>query len=152
MDELAKEALLAAIKKGRYIRGEFPCERTRIFIRGKKVIRSPTEALYVANGRDLARKYFSSRSKLNFDDFDLADWDALDRAMKSWPTMYRVFYTKHVTGCCAVKHFEHEITDGQTPSNCPCCPEPDETTHHILLCENPARRELYFRSVDKLEE
>ena len=120
MDELAKEALLAAIKKGRYIRGKFPCERTRIFIRGKKVIRSPTEALYVANGRDLARKYFSSRSKLNFDDFDLADWDALDRAMKSWPTMYRVFYTKHVTGCCAVKHFEHEITKGQTPSSCPC--------------------------------
>ena len=66
--------------------------------------------------------------------------------------MYRVFYTKHVTGCCAVKHFEHEITKGQTPSNCPCCPEPDETTDHILLCENPARRELYFRSVDKLEE
>ena len=68
-----------------------------------------------------------------------------------WPRMYRVFYTKHVTGCCAVRHFEHEITKGQTPSNCPCCSEPDETTYHVLLCENPSRKKLFFQSVDKLE-
>ena len=71
--------------------------------------------------------------------------------MGMWPRMYRIFYTKHVTGCCAVRHFEHEITKGQTPSNCPCCSEPDETTYHVLLCENPTRKKLYFQSVDKLE-
>ena len=77
MDKLTKKALLRAIKTNRFIRGEFPCEKTCIFIRGRKVIRSPTEALYKAHGRDLARDYLSSRSKLNRDDFDLVDWDAL---------------------------------------------------------------------------
>ena len=68
-----------------------------------------------------------------------------------WPRIYRVFYTKHVTGCCSVRHFKHKITKGKTPSNCPCCPEPDETTYHVLPCENPTRKKLYSKSVDKLE-
>ena len=105
-----------------------------------------------AHGRDLARDYLSSRSKLPREDFDLVDWDALERAMGAWPRMYRIFYTKHVTGCCAVRHFQHEITDGQKPRNCPCCPDPDETTYHVLLCENPTRMKLFSRSVDKLED
>ena len=72
--------------------------------------------------------------------------------MTSWPQMYRVFYTKHITGCCGVRHFENLITKGKTPSNCPCCPEPDETTHHVLLCENKARKCLFRRSLERLKK
>ena len=73
MDELAKKALIKAIKRNRFIRSEFPCEMTRIFVQGRKVVRSPTKALYKAHGRDLARDYLSSRSKLPREDFDLVD-------------------------------------------------------------------------------
>ena len=152
MDKLAKRRLRRAIRRGNYIRSEFPFEHTRIFFRGQKVIRSPTDAIYDAHGRDLARNFLARRSKLSRDDFHLVDWDALGRANTSWPKPYQIFYAKHVAGCCAVRHFEHEITKGETPANCPCCPEPDETTYHVLLCENPSRKELYFRSVDKLEQ
>ena len=102
MDKLAKKALLRAIKRNRFIKSEFPCEKTRIFIQGQNVIRSPTEALYKAHGRNLARNHLSKRSKLHRNDFDTVDWDALERAMGMWPRMYCVFCTKHVTGCCAV--------------------------------------------------
>ena len=102
MNKLAKKALLRAIKRQRFIKSKFPCKKTRIFIQGQKVIRSPTKALYKAHGRDLARDYLSRRSKLNRDDFNLVDWDTLERAMRMWQRMYHVFYTKHVTGCCAV--------------------------------------------------
>ena len=140
----AKKRLRRAIRQGNYICSEFPFEHTCIFFRGQKVIRSPTDAIYDAHGRDLARNYLSSRSKLSCEDFHLVDWDALGRANTSWPKQYQIFYAKHVAGCCAVRHFEHKITKGQTPSNCPCCPEPDKTTYHVLLCENPSRKKLYF--------
>ena len=56
-----------------------------------------------------------------------------------------------MTSCCAVKHFENIITQGATSALCPCCPEPDETTLHVLLCENETRRKLYFESIVKFK-
>ena len=51
----------------------------------------------------MAFEYYTdpSRSdgrKVEPGDFDLADWDALERAMSEWAQMFRVFYTKVVTG------------------------------------------------------
>ena len=56
-----------------------------------------------------------------------------------------------MTGCCSVKHFENIITGGVRTASCPCCPEPDKTTLHVLLCENETRRKLYFESIVKFE-
>ena len=56
-----------------------------------------------------------------------------------------------MTGCCGVKHFENIVTQGATPASCPCCPEPDETTLHVLLCKNDTRRKLHFESIVKFE-
>ena len=71
--------------------------------------------------------------------------------MKYWAVLYRVFYSKHMTGCCGVKHFENIITQGATSASCPCCPEPDKTTLHVLLCKNETRRKLYFESIVKFK-
>ena len=79
------------------------------------------------------------------------NWDALERVMKYWAVLYQVFYTKHMTGCCGVKHFENVITLGAASAACPCCMDPDETTLHVLLCKNETRRKLYFESIVKFK-
>ena len=66
--------------------------------------------------------------------------------------MYRVFYTKVITGCCSVKYFENIISKGKVPSTCPCCGHPTETTLHVLLCNHPTRRKLYDKCISNLEE
>ena len=62
---------------------------------------------------------------------------------------FATFYTKHVIGCCGVRHHLHNI-DENVINVCPCCEEPDETTSHILLCEDKDRTTLYKKSVQGL--
>ena len=150
-DKLAKRALRRAIRENRFINCVFSHDPVTIEIGGHRIIRSPTDAIYSDTGRRTARAYYARRNKIAEDDFDLVNWDALERAMKYWAVLYRVFYSKHMTGCCGVKHFENIITRGATSAACPCCPDPDETTLHVFLCENETRRKLYFESIDKFE-
>ena len=124
----------------------------KFHIDGNKVLGTPAKAIYDCWGKDLAISYLVGRRKILTQHFDLVDWNALERAMTLWSQMYRDFYTKHITGCCVVRHFEHYITDGKTPTILPCCSEPDKTTHHILLCNNKSRKQLFRRSLKRLEE
>ena len=150
-DKLAKRTLGRAIRGNRFINCMFPQDPVTIEIGGRRIIRSPTDAIYSDTGRRTARTYYARRNKIAEEDFDLVNWDALERAMKYWAVLYRVFYTKHMTGCCGVKHFENIITRGATSAACPCCPDPDETTLHVLLCKNETRWKLYFESIVKFE-
>lgn len=56
-----------------------------------------------------------------------------------------------MTGCCQVNHFKNAVSKGAISAACPCCRHPDETTSHVLLCENPTRKKLYHESLTKLE-
>ena len=152
MDRLAKKVLKRAIKKNAFIISAFSSEPLTIFVSGHKVIRSPTEAVYDSEGRKSARRYFSKKNRIHPADFDLVDFHALGRAMTGWPQMFRLFYTKHITGCCQVNHFRNAISEGAIPAACPCCGHQDETTSHVLVCEDPTRRKLYFESVEKLRQ
>ena len=71
--------------------------------------------------------------------------------MTMWPQMFRIFYTKHITGCCQVNHFKIVVTKGAITAGCLCCQHPDKTTAHVLLCKNPTRKKLYHKSLTKLE-
>ena len=167
MDKLAKKTLKRAIRRKCFITSTLPLEKVRLTIQGNKVIRSPTDAIYDSRGRETARSFYCTvkkrskseeffkprRKKVRVKpaDFDLIDFDSLDRAMTMWPQMFRVFYTKHITGCCQVNHFKNVVSKGAISAACPCCQHPDETTAHVLLCENPTRKKLYHESVTKLE-
>ena len=157
MDRLAKRALKRAIRDNSFMVSKFLLERTRIFVGGAKVIRSPTVAISISHGREMAYEYYtdptrSDGRKVEPGDFDLVDWDALERAMLEWAQMYRVFYTKVITGCCSVKHFENIISQGRESAACPCCGHSNETTLHVLLCDHPTRRKLYDECISTLEE
>ena len=63
--------------------------------------------------------------------------------------MARVSYSKILAKFCGVNHFLNQISHGKVDAKCPCCPHPDETTEHIILCKNSARTRLYHDAVDK---
>ena len=168
MDKMAKKTLKRAIRRNQFITSILPLEKVRISINGNKVIRSPTDAIYDSRGRETARTFYCTRKKRSKSeefflprrrrkarvkpaDFDLIDFDSLDGAMTTWPQMFRVFYTKHITGCCQVNHFRNVCSKGAISAKCPCCQHPDETTAHVLLCENPTRKKLYYESLTKME-
>ena len=168
MDKMAKKTLKRAIRRKQFITSILPLEKVRISINGNKVIRSPTDAIYDSRGRETARTFYCTRKKRSKSkefflprrrrkarvkpaDFDLIDFDSLDGAMTTWPQMFRVFYTKHITGCCQVNHFRNVCSKGAISAKCPCCQHPDETTAHVLLCENPTRKKLYYESLTKME-
>ena len=115
MDKLAKKTLRRAIRRNQFITGTLPLEKVQISINGNKVIRSPTDAIYDSRGRKTARSFYCTRKKRSKSkefflprrrrkarvkpaDFNLIDFVSLDGAMTTWPQMYRVFYTKHITG------------------------------------------------------
>ena len=71
--------------------------------------------------------------------------------MTNWPQMFPLFYTKHVTNCCwGIKHFQNAASKGAISAVCPCCKHQDKTAAHVLVCEGPTQRKLYFKSVEKL--
>ena len=151
MDELAKRTLRRAIKHNSYIKCSFPTETLQIFVDGEKVIRSPTEALEDSVSQRAAISYYHDKNKISRDDFELVDWPALKRAMKEWPLLSGLFYTKILTGFCGVGHFLNKITDGEADASCSCCGHPDKTVDHMLKCSPTGRANLYESSVKKFE-
>ena len=70
--------------------------------------------------------------------------------MASWPLTVRALYSKILAKFIGVNHFLNQISHGKIDAKCPCCSHPDETTEHIILCQNSARTTLYHDTVDKL--
>ena len=60
----------------------FPHDTVTIKIGGQRIIRSPTDAIYADTGRKTARAYYARRNKIAEEDFDLVNWDVLERVMK----------------------------------------------------------------------
>ena len=63
MDKLAKKTLKRAIKHNSFMVSKFLLERTRIIVDGAKVIRSPTVAISISHGREMAFEYYTDPSR-----------------------------------------------------------------------------------------
>ena len=92
--------------------------------------------MYDWKSRQTAKALYHEREIMNEDSFDLIYWKGIRYVMKArFNNSFATFYTKHVIGCCGVRHHLHNI-DENVINVCPCCKEPDETTSHILLCKD----------------
>jgi hypothetical protein len=67
-------------------------------------------------------------------------WEAMGKAFRSLPFGKQRWLTKHATGQCGVGHMAFRRKH-QDHSDCPRCQEPDETTHHVIQC-NDARADV----------
>ena len=152
MDTLAKKTLRRAICTGQFIKSTFSQEYVQLRIRGNKVLRSPTKAIQEAFSRRTAQVFYDQKGIISSEDYELVYWNGLARVMASWPMTVRAAYSKTLVKFIGVNHFLNQISLGQVDAKCPCCSHPDETTKHIILCQNSARTKLYYDSVNKLAQ
>ena len=146
-DSLAKRALMAGIVNRDFITSTFPFEDVRLDCSTKKVVGSPTRAIYQWWGYKTARAFFHSKKIVNKTHFDLIYWEGMGRAMNTFPIMFRRWITKHVCGFCGCNEHLSKYTPG-LDNVCLACNCTHETTAHITVCGDPERVRLYKSSVD----
>jgi hypothetical protein len=76
-------------------------------------------------------------------------WKGVDRAMSMYPQMFRIWTTKHISGCCGVNRRLSKIDDS-VANTCPCCGRDDEPTTHLTRCPDPGRQLAFSQSVTTL--
>jgi hypothetical protein len=94
---------------------------------------------------------FGVRGKrlVNEDDFDLIFWEIIPPALKEFPSTFKDWLSKHVTGCCGVNRFLSKWEPGVT-NHCPCCKRYNEDIFHITTCTDEGRTLIFNQMVDEL--
>jgi hypothetical protein len=99
---------------------------------------------------DTTRDHWIEKKQISVDQIHSIDWDNCERAIKRLPFSRQLWLSKHVSGHCAVgrmmktrTHWEHSM--------CPRCLQDNETTEHVLLCQDPRAAEHFERLAKKLD-
>ena len=148
-DRLAKDSLLRAISGGHIMEGDFPLEPVLLKVSGERVSCSPRQALEWSWGYITARSLYAAKGIIRAEDFPLVWWEGLDAANAQYPTMYKVWLTKHVSDCCGTNVQMYYRSGGTHSPKCDSCGE-DEYSCHICQCKAPGREYLYSLSVKEL--
>ncbi len=100
---------------------------------------------------DTTRDHWINKQQITVDQIHSIDWDNCERAIKRLPFSRQLWLSKHASGHCAVgrmmkmrKHWEHSM--------CPRCLQDNETTEHVLLCQDPRATEHFERLSTKLDQ
>ena len=120
VDKLAKKALIAVVVSQDYIKSYFPFEQIRVVVGGTKITASPTTALAKHWAYNTAKKLYHENELIHKNDFHLVWWDGVEKVLLSFPTMFRVWLTKHVAKCCATNRQLARI-DKSVKNVCPSC-------------------------------
>jgi hypothetical protein len=148
-DLLAKSELQRCIDTNSGHPPWYPMEPVRILIGGQKVTSSIKTALYQEWGAKTAREVFERKHIVSRYVFRHIYWGGLEKAMLSYPQMFRTWVTKQVSGFCGTNRHLAKI-DTLVENVCPCCGNDDESTAHITRCPDPGRQKTFKQSVDKL--
>jgi hypothetical protein len=149
-DKLAKCSLLSAINGGSTMEGDFPFEIVKVKLSGKSVSGSPWQALEADWGYRAARSLFDSKNIIHQEDFHLVWWDRLCATMSSYPKMYRVWLTKHVSDFCGNNVQLYYWSKGTHSPRCNFCTVEDKYTMHICQCRDPGHDPTFRISVSEL--
>jgi hypothetical protein len=99
-DKLAKCSLLSTIPTGLVMEGDFPFEVVKFKLLGKRVSRSPQQALEADWGYRAPLELYDTKDIIRREDFHLVWWEGLRATMSSYPKMNWVWLTKHVSNFC----------------------------------------------------
>jgi hypothetical protein len=84
--------------------------------------------------------------------FDFVDWDSMYEAMQSFPDLYRMWVTKHVTGWCGTNRKLY-LWDQRNDDICPCCDlGVVERPRHLLTCPSNSLQETWEARIEGLSE
>ncbi len=135
-DKLATAALMAALEANKFISSIFPLEKVRIEITGERVTGSPKNAITELWGEQVTQVLYDRRGVVSKENFPFVYWEGMERVLKSFPEMFRVWVIKYVS------HFHGtnqqlsgiDILVLNVSLSCKCH---DESTSHITWCRDP---------------
>jgi hypothetical protein len=108
----------------------------------------PSDAIVRHVARPSMRTKLHDKGRLDENDFDLVDWDAVGDAMASFPNLFRLWASKHMSGFCPIGHMMKIWKFWPQDRGCPCCGEDDETTMHLLICPDDGMQVTWDMNVD----
>ena len=110
-----------------------------------------SECIRFAAHRTLAKEFFGGEYKVLFaNQFEEVAWrHVYDTLMHEVPKLFALWACKQVMRVAATNAFMHNID--KRSKKCPSCTTCDETTAHILQCEESGRVKAFKRAVKNLE-
>ena len=97
---MATGNLLKAVSSNTFITSVFPFEDLCLKVNGIKVTGPPCHAISSLWGSKVAKALYHDRRIITGHDFNLVYWDGMEPVLKSFPEMFHVFVTKHVSHFC----------------------------------------------------
>jgi hypothetical protein len=149
-DKLAKNALLLAIGEGATFERDFLYESVLLKLLGTRVKGLVRHALEANWGYHAAQEIYDSRNIIRKEDFHIVWCDSLGSVMSSYPKMFWVWLTKHVSDFCGTNVQLYYCSKGEKSSKCKLCGTKDEHTIHICRCRDPGRKKMFQLSVGEV--
>ena len=140
---------MAAVNSDQFITNIFPSERVCVKISGARVTGSTQSAITELWGEHVAQQLFHWRGVVKARDFPFVYWEGMEQVMKSFPEMFWVWGTKHVSHFQGTNRQLSRI-DRKILNVCPSCGCQDEATSHITRCRDKGRTRVFTESVQDL--
>jgi hypothetical protein len=96
-DKLATVALMAAVEANEFISSIFLLENGCLEIAGEQVTGPPKNAITELWGEQVAQVLYDRWRVVSKENFPFAYWEGMESILKSFPEMFRVRVTKHVS-------------------------------------------------------
>ena len=122
-----------------------------ITVRGKKLSNFNKETVWELYHNTKIKEYWEDKDNLNPEKYKQVNWQASKTAQKETSRAMRRFQAKFATrfiGCGRMMKLRHHWSH----SKCPLCGHEEETTMHVLQCQDSRAKEVWDKSMEALEE
>ena len=99
-------------------------------------------------GEQSALQYFTKSNRISRENFQTVWWNGMENLMKSYPKMFQLWLTKHVSGGCVRDKKGH--TGSQDGHPCPSFGNIIERTSHVTRCRELGRKKVLRSAVGEL--
>jgi hypothetical protein len=96
-DKLATAALMATVESNEFISSIFLLEKVCTEIAGERVTGSPKNAITELWGEQVVQVLYDRRGVVSKENFPFVYWEGMERVLKLFPEMFRVWVTKHIS-------------------------------------------------------
>ncbi len=142
-------ALIAAVEANEFILRIFPSEKVCVEVSGEQVTGSPKNAITELWGEQIAQALYDGRGVVSKANLPFIYWEGMERVMKLFPEMFRIWVTKHVSHFHGT-HQQLSHIDESVLNVCPSCNCHDEPASHITWCHNPGQTHILKDSMEQL--
>ena len=151
-DRLAKQSLLRLLQHRQRRVGMLVGDTWSLQVNNQTVTSDPHPKILWHLGYRAAYTYMVEKKEyISPAGFPLINFLALSAALKATSSLYRLWFSKFVSGHSATGRMMY-LWGKWDNALCPCCGHDPETTRHVLVCPDPRMRLEYRAKVTLLEQ